>query len=92
MAYAACTGLACMRLAALEEAYQASCVEVGIHMADNRHNRGVAVEQPGPRSLLRRMEEAWGSGQVAACAHHVAQEDVEVVGTSACNACRCTAK
>lgn len=92
MAYAACTGLACMRLAALEEAYQASCVEVGIHMADNRHNRGVAVEQPGPRSLLRRMEEAWGSGQVAACAHHVAQEGVEVVGTSACNACRCTAK
>ena len=60
---------------------------------DNRHNRGAAVErQPGPQNLLRTMEEASGSGQVVACARRVAPEGVEVVGTSACNACRCMAR
>lgn len=66
---------------------------MGIHTADNKHNRGAAVErQPGPQNLLRMTEEASGSGQVVACEHRVAQEGAEVAGTSACNACRCKAK
>ena len=65
---------------------------MGTHTADNKHNRGAAVEQPGRQNLLRTMEEASGSGQVVACEHRVAQEDAEVVGTSAYNACRCMAK
>ena len=69
-------------------------LEVGIHTADNKHSRGAAVErQPaGPQNLLRKMEEASGSGQVVACARRVAREGAEGVGTSACNACRCMAK
>jgi len=38
MAYAACTGLACMRLAALEEAYQASCAEKREISREHREN------------------------------------------------------
>ena len=62
-------------------------------MADNKHNRGAAVErQPGPQNLLRTMEEELGSGQVVSRKHRVAQVGAEVKGTPACNACRCMAK
>jgi len=37
MAYVACTGLACMRLVAPEEAYQASCAEEERQGVNTRH-------------------------------------------------------